>query len=113
MEQKICNRCGLAAQFSLACLLSTIGQKPRRQKCTRSVLFCASCIRGFCEALDAAAPDPLIGSLTEAYTKLNPLPPIGSDLQSAANPYANAEIASKLPPVGLAESLNSSRRYRD
>jgi hypothetical protein len=99
MKQKSCNRCGLAARFSLACLLSTIGQKPRRQKCTRSVLLCASCIRGFCEGLASAAPDPLIGSLTEAYMHLDPQPRIGSDLQSAPNPDANAELTSKSPSV--------------
>ena len=96
MELRICNRCGLPASFSLACLPSTIGQKPRRQKCSRSVLFCASCICGFCEALASAAPDPLIGSLIEAYTQLSPQPTSGvGPPQSAPSLDSNGEITSK------------------
>ena len=98
MDRKPCSLCGLPSQFSLACLLSTIGQKPRKQKCTRSVLFCVACIRGFCEALATMAPNQLLGSLVKAYTALAPKPLQGSDpLKAQSEPFAPENRVTEAP----------------
>ena len=77
---KPCSRCGRIAQFSLCFLLSTLGQSPRQQKCTASVLFCASCIRAISDSMGTAAPLDLVAALRAAYTALNTNSENGSSL---------------------------------
>lgn len=70
VETKLCNRCGQPGQFSLAFLLSTLGVTPRKQKCTKSLRFCALCIQRICRAMLETAPSDLIQPLQAAYTAL-------------------------------------------
>ena len=44
MDRKSCSCCTRPADFSLAFLDSTIGVRPRGQKCTKTVPFCKSCL---------------------------------------------------------------------
>ncbi len=47
---KSCSCCPQPAQYSLVFVLSTIGVSPRRQKCSKAVLFCADCAAQLCKA---------------------------------------------------------------
>ncbi len=40
-----CNQCGGSVEFSVCSLISTKGQRPRRQKCSQAVLSCEACMR--------------------------------------------------------------------
>ena len=52
VSSKKCEFCGDLAQYSLAFVLSTVGVRPRRQKCSSVVLICDDCIR------DSTNPTP-------------------------------------------------------
>jgi hypothetical protein len=70
MDRKSCSRCHRPADFSLAFLVSTIGVRPRGQKCTQTVPLCKSCLSS---AFPFLAPTPLQGleqPLRDAYTAL-------------------------------------------
>ncbi len=68
MTPKTCRLCSNAAQFSLACVLSTLGVRPRVQQCSQVVLLCESCIRELC---DSPPRDELRDALRDAYTSIN------------------------------------------
>ena len=70
MNRKPCSRCALPADFSLAFLVSTIGIRPRGQKCTQTVPFCKSCIREILPALASTPLQDLRQPLRDAYTAL-------------------------------------------
>lgn len=70
---KTCEFCSQPAQYSLAFVLSTVGVRPRRQKCSSVVLICDKCIREFYES-DPQIPEELQNSLKRAYTTLNSAP---------------------------------------
>ena len=52
MDRKSCSCCTRPADFSLAFLDSTIGVRPRGQKCTKTVPFCKSCLSTAAPFLD-------------------------------------------------------------
>jgi len=64
----MCDRCGREAEFSVCCLMSTKGKRPRRQKCSRAVALCASCIRGLVEQAGCEMPPSLQRALSGVYT---------------------------------------------
>jgi hypothetical protein len=69
MDRKLCSRCPRPADFSLAFLVSTIGVRPRGQKCTQTVPFCKSCLRDAAPFLATPFRD-LQEPLRDAYTAL-------------------------------------------
>lgn len=73
VSNKKCEFCGQPAQYSLAFVLSTVGVRPRRQKCSSVVLICDKCIREFYES-DPQIPEELQNALKRAYTTLNSAP---------------------------------------
>jgi hypothetical protein len=72
-RMKACEFCGDPAQYSLAFVLSTVGVRPRRQKCSSVVLMCNDCIRTLYES-DPQIPEELQNALKHAYTTLNSAP---------------------------------------
>ena len=76
-----CRECGVAAQFTLCMLVSTLGVSPRRQKCTKSVPICSACIQAFSVRL-GKLPSGLVAPLNEAYTELDGYWKSASDCQS-------------------------------
>jgi hypothetical protein len=73
VSSKKCEFCSQPAQYSLAFVLSTVGVRPRRQKCSSVVLICDKCIREFYES-DPQIPEELQNALKRAYTTLNSAP---------------------------------------
>jgi hypothetical protein len=72
-SSKKCEFCGDPAQYSLAFVLSTVGVRPRRQKCSSVVLICGDCIQTLYES-DPQIPEELQNALKRAYTTLNSVP---------------------------------------
>jgi hypothetical protein len=70
MDRKSCNQCARPAEFSLAFLVSTIGARPRGQKCTVTVPFCKHCIRNAAPFLASSSFQDLEEPLRDAYTRL-------------------------------------------
>ena len=70
---KRCEFCGDPAQYSVAFVLSTVGVRPRRQKCSPVVLSCDDCIQTLYES-DPQIPEELQNALKRAYTALNSVP---------------------------------------
>jgi hypothetical protein len=73
VSSKKCEFCSQPAQYSLAFVLSTVGVRPRRQKCSSVVLICDKCIREFYES-DPQIPEDLQNALKRAYATLNSAP---------------------------------------
>jgi hypothetical protein len=70
MDRKSCNRCHRPADFSLAFLVSTIGVRPRGQKCTQTVPLCKSCLSSAVPFLADTPLQDLEQPLRDAYTAL-------------------------------------------
>lgn len=85
MQTRSCSQCGRPADFSLQFLLSTVRRTPRKQKCTKSVLFCKSCIQVVSERITSVAPSDLIQPLISAYTNIARHSNEQSDSTSAHN----------------------------
>jgi hypothetical protein len=73
VSNKKCEFCRQPAHYSLAFVLSTVGVRPRRQKCSSVVLICDKCIREFYES-DPQIPEELQNALRRAYTTINSAP---------------------------------------
>lgn len=71
MDRKSCSRCTRPADYSVAFLVSTIGVRPRGQKCTQTVPLCKSCIREAAPVLASTPLQDLQEPLREAYTALS------------------------------------------
>jgi hypothetical protein len=69
MKRSSC-RCGAPAEYSICVLVSSLGMRPRRQKCSRGQTFCAACIQQLIKSewLDHARP--VKESLEQAYTAI-------------------------------------------
>ena len=70
MDRKSCSRCSRPADYSLAFLVSTIGVRPRGQKCTQTVPLCKSCLSTAIPFLASTPLQALEQPLTDAYTAL-------------------------------------------
>jgi hypothetical protein len=70
MDRKSCSRCHRPADFSLAFLVSTIGVRPRGQKCTQTVPLCKSCLHDAIPFLASTPLHDLEQPLRDAYTAL-------------------------------------------
>jgi hypothetical protein len=66
--QKRCSKCSQMAEYSLVFVLSTVGNTPRLQKCSRVVLFCDDCLR---EPGECLCTDELRKAVNSAYTELH------------------------------------------
>jgi len=42
---KSCLQCDRPAQYSICCILSTVGRAERKQQCTKTVSLCAECLQ--------------------------------------------------------------------
>src|ERR1035438_1805359 len=71
MDRKSCSCCTRPADFSLAFLDSTIGVRPRGQKCTQTVPFCNSCLSTALPFLASTPLQDLEQPLRDAYTALS------------------------------------------
>ena len=69
MDTKPCSRCQRSADFSFYILLSTVGARPRIQKSSKSVLFCASCMSRFISSLAESQPQ-LHGQFHASFTAI-------------------------------------------
>jgi len=70
MESKPCSLCSRPATYSLAVLLSTVGRRPRLQKCSKSILLCTACIHDWIALGDIAPLSELHQPLQSAYTEI-------------------------------------------
>jgi hypothetical protein len=71
MDRKSCSRCERPADFSLAFLVSTIGVRPRGQKCTQTLPLCKSCLSTAIPFLASTPLQDLQEPLRDAYTALS------------------------------------------
>jgi hypothetical protein len=65
-----CSQCGEPASHSVNSLVSTLGAKPRRQKCSRGMLLCKACIHAIFDSSGPGTLSHFIQSLRQAYTAL-------------------------------------------
>jgi hypothetical protein len=65
--QKLCSNCSQSAKYSLAFVLSSLGNNPRVQKCSPPVLFCDDCLHDLGEYLCTGG---LRQAFNNAYTEL-------------------------------------------
>jgi hypothetical protein len=64
---KSCSRCSNEAEISVVVVVSTVGSRPRRQKCSTAVPFCHGCMRDLL-AGGHLLTDDLRKSVNNAYT---------------------------------------------
>lgn len=69
MKAPLC-RCGARAEYSVCVLVSTLGLRPRRQKCGRADVFCAACIQKLLFDRWRMDASGLRESLGNAYTAI-------------------------------------------
>jgi hypothetical protein len=70
MKPPLCS-CGAPADYSVCVLVSSLGVRPRQQKCGRAQLFCASCIlRRLVQRCADRGASGVQESLRSAYTAL-------------------------------------------
>ena len=97
MDRKSCSRCHRPADFSLAFLVSTIGVRPRGQKCTQTVPLCKSCLSTAIPFLASTPLQDLQEPLRDAYTALSGDSPASSAgavaCQSADEVHQGGEAA--------------------
>ena len=86
MKPPLC-RCGARAQYSVCVLASTLGLRPRRQKCGRGVAFCAACIQKLLSERWSMNARGIQESLREAYTS------IAGHSGAESNPHTASECA--------------------
>ena len=67
---KSCSRCSSEAELSVVVVVSTIGSRPRRQKCSAAVLFCRRCMRDLMAGGHLLTED-LQKSVNTAYTHID------------------------------------------
>src|SRR5665213_2724661 len=97
MDRKSCSCCTRPADFSLAFLVSTIGVRPRGQKCTQTVPLCKSCLSTAIPFLASTPLQDLQEPLRNAYTALSGDSPASSAgavaCQSADEVHQGGEAA--------------------
>jgi hypothetical protein len=69
MKPALCS-CVAWAEFSICVLVSTLGIRPRRQKCGGAQLFCAVCIQRLLAEQWMECAGAVQQSLTSAYTAI-------------------------------------------
>jgi hypothetical protein len=66
---KKCSCCNRPANYSLVCVISTVGVPRRPQQCSRAVLFCASCLQKRLKSEHFSSSE-LRDAVNNAYTAL-------------------------------------------
>lgn len=69
MKPSLC-RCGARAKYSACVLVSTVGLRPRRQKCGRAQVFCLACIQKLLSERWTMDASRVQESLRQAYTAI-------------------------------------------
>lgn len=86
MKPSFC-RCGARAEYSACVLVSTLGLRPRRQKCGRAHAFCSACIQKLPSERWSVDASDVQESLRQAYTAI-------AELSGAeSNPHRASECA--------------------
>jgi hypothetical protein len=67
---KLCAKCSNEAHFSLSLLVSTLGTRPRLQKCSHSLLLCHACMREATMSAYGLPVEALCEQLRGAYTAI-------------------------------------------
>jgi hypothetical protein len=70
MKKKSCSECGSDAEVSLCQIVSTVGRRPRRQRCSASTAFCAACLQGGVKLLRGLSLENIRKPLSDAFTEL-------------------------------------------
>ena len=96
MDHKSSSRFPRPADFSLAFLVSTIGVRPRGQKCTQTIPPCKSCLRS---ANPLQASTPLQESQTP-HTDTNALP--GGTVSASSGSGGHCQLADEVHQGGEA-----------
>jgi hypothetical protein len=78
---KLCSCCSRPAQYSLGCVLSSVGISQRVQKRSRVVLFCDDCLRELCDS-EHWGTEELRNAVNSAYTTLNLHPSPSSNVRT-------------------------------
>ena len=68
---KPCRCCGSESELSIVCVVSTVGIRPRRQKCSAAVLFCRACMADLLADGGHLWTDDLRKSVNNAYTHVD------------------------------------------
>ena len=69
MKPSLCG-CGARAEYSVSVLVSSLGVRPRRQKCGAAQLFCAACIQQLLAGRWILGAGGVGESLRRAYTAI-------------------------------------------
>jgi hypothetical protein len=69
MKPSIC-RCGAPAEYCLCVLVSSLGVRPRHQKCGRAQVFCVACIQKLLFDRWRVDASGVQESLRQAYTAI-------------------------------------------
>ncbi len=105
MKLPLC-RCGARAEYSVCVLASTLGLRPRRQKCGRAEVFCAACIQKLLDEQWLNQARNVQESLKEAYTE------VAAHLRAESHPQlaSNRGIDQQHERFMGQEGLRCSRR---
>jgi len=87
-----CNQCGGSPEFSVCSLISTKGQRPRRQKCSQAVLFCGACMHNSISLLEHSPLADFGERLQSAYTAIatHSASPVEQDPSCPDTPEVNS-----------------------
>ena len=69
MRPSLC-RCGARAEYSICIVISSLGVRPRQQKCGTAQLFCAACIQKLMSNRWSMEASGVRESLRQAYTAI-------------------------------------------
>lgn len=69
MKPPLC-RCGARARYSVCVLVSSLGVRPRQQKCGNAHAFCAACMQQLLHERWSTGASGLRESLRQAYTAI-------------------------------------------
>lgn len=69
MKPPLCH-CGACAQYSVCVLISSLGVRPRHQKCGIAHAFCAACIHQLLHERWSLGASGMQESLRQAYTAI-------------------------------------------
>jgi hypothetical protein len=69
MRPPLCH-CGAPAEYSICVLVSSLGVRPRRQKCGFAHTFCAACIQKLLYERWSVDASGVRESLRQAYTAI-------------------------------------------
>lgn len=93
---KPCLDCERPAAFSVCTVISTLGTPGRRQSCTVSLPFCASCLQRVCAEVEGSLALQIREALRTALRVLTEQPLGKSELKTRLNQKNNGVETEKL-----------------